>query len=98
LFKAMKQSTFKGRDGVDKTALEINASDIGIVPKVQRAADSRSQSAPLAEQKLQDGKRRVDLCPGGCHSIEYYNEQPQTITTSQTTRMGGESGSQCLLS
>jgi single-strand DNA-binding protein len=32
----MKQSTFKGRDGVDKTALEINASDIGIVPKVVR--------------------------------------------------------------
>ena len=40
----MKQSTFKGRDGVDKTALEITATDIGIVPKVQRAAVSRGQA------------------------------------------------------
>ena len=37
----MKQSTFKGRDGVDKTALEINATDIGIVPKAQRSAAPR---------------------------------------------------------
>ena len=29
----MKQSTFKGRDGSDKTAFEISASDIGIVPR-----------------------------------------------------------------
>jgi hypothetical protein len=42
----MKQSTFKGRDGVDKTALEINATDIGIVPKVQRSSVSRGQVAP----------------------------------------------------
>jgi single-strand DNA-binding protein len=38
----MKQSTFKGRDGIDKTALEINATDIGIVPKAQRSAAPRS--------------------------------------------------------
>ena len=42
----MKQSTFKGRDGVDKTALEINASDIGIVPKAPRAAAPRREAAP----------------------------------------------------
>ena len=42
----MKQSTFKGRDGVDKTALEINATDIGIVPKIVRSAAPRSQVAP----------------------------------------------------
>ena len=33
---SMKQSTFKGRDGQDKTALEINATDIGLIPKVSR--------------------------------------------------------------
>ena len=30
---SMKQSKFTGRDGVEKTALEINATDVGIVPK-----------------------------------------------------------------
>jgi single-strand DNA-binding protein len=40
----MKQSTFKGRDGVDKTALEITATDIGIVPKIVRSAQSRGQA------------------------------------------------------
>jgi single-strand DNA-binding protein len=42
----LKQSTFKGRDGQDKTALEINAADIGLVPKVNRNSISRNQSAP----------------------------------------------------
>jgi single-strand DNA-binding protein len=32
----MKQSTFKGRDGQDKTAIEISATDIGIVPKTTK--------------------------------------------------------------
>jgi single-strand DNA-binding protein len=41
---SMKQSTFKGRDGVDKTALEINATDIGIVPKIVRTSASRGQA------------------------------------------------------
>lgn len=30
---SMKQSKFIGKDGTEKTALEINASDIGVVPK-----------------------------------------------------------------
>lgn len=30
---SMKQSKFTGRDGVEKTALEINATDVGVVPK-----------------------------------------------------------------
>lgn len=30
---SMKQTTFKGKDGTDKTVMEINASDIGIVPR-----------------------------------------------------------------
>jgi single-strand DNA-binding protein len=41
---SMKQSTFKGRDGVDKTALEINATDIGLVPKAVRTSSARGQS------------------------------------------------------
>jgi len=41
---SMKQSTFKGRDGIDKTALEINATDIGIVPKIVRTSASRGQA------------------------------------------------------
>ena len=40
----MKQSTFKGRDGQDKTALEINASDIGLVPKANRTSVARGQA------------------------------------------------------
>ena len=31
-----KQSTFKGRDGQEKTSLEINASEVGVVPKVAK--------------------------------------------------------------
>lgn len=30
---AMKQSTFEGRDGEKKTAMEINATDVALVPK-----------------------------------------------------------------
>jgi single-strand DNA-binding protein len=30
---SMKQSKFMGKDGVEKTALEINASDVGVIPK-----------------------------------------------------------------
>lgn len=30
----LKQSTFKGRDGAEKTALEINAAEVGLVPKL----------------------------------------------------------------
>ena len=41
---SMKQSTFKGRDGQDKTSLEINAVDIGLVPKSNRNNNSRSQN------------------------------------------------------
>jgi single-strand DNA-binding protein len=32
----MKQSTFKGKDGADKTALEINATDIGLIPRIAK--------------------------------------------------------------
>jgi len=40
----MKQSSFKGRDGQDKTVLEINATDIGLVPKTGRSSNTRSQA------------------------------------------------------
>jgi single-strand DNA-binding protein len=43
----MKQSSFKGRDGQDKTVLEINATDIGLVPKTGRSSNTRSQ-APVS--------------------------------------------------
>lgn len=42
----LKQSTFKGRDGVEKTALEINASEIGVTPRL--VAKSRSTANPQA--------------------------------------------------
>lgn len=40
----MKQSSFKGRDGQDKTVLEINATDIGLVPKTGRSSNTRNQA------------------------------------------------------
>lgn len=33
---AMKQSTFTAKDGTEKTALEITANEIGVVPKAQK--------------------------------------------------------------
>ena len=33
----LKQSQYKSKDGTDKSALEINATDIGVVPKVSKA-------------------------------------------------------------
>lgn len=35
----LKQSSYKAKDGTTKSALEINASDIGIVPKVSKKAE-----------------------------------------------------------
>jgi len=29
----LKQNTYKGRDGVEKTSLQINAAEIGVVPR-----------------------------------------------------------------
>lgn len=40
----LKQSTFQGRDGSEKTALEITASEVALVPRLQKSAP-RSQSA-----------------------------------------------------
>ena len=39
---SLKQSTFKAKDGTDKTSLEINASDIGVVPKAKKRQDTPS--------------------------------------------------------
>lgn len=33
----LKQSAYKGRDGVEKTALEITASEIAVVPQMQKS-------------------------------------------------------------
>lgn len=39
VFGTLKQSSYKAKDGTDKTALEINASDIGVVPKVSKKTE-----------------------------------------------------------
>lgn len=39
----LKQSTYKGRDGAEQTSLEITASEIGVVPRInKRKADKPS--------------------------------------------------------
>ena len=35
----LKQSSYKAKDGTTKSALEINASDIGVVPKVSKKTE-----------------------------------------------------------
>jgi single-strand DNA-binding protein len=35
---ALRQSTYKAKDGTDKNSLEINATEVTIVPKVQKTA------------------------------------------------------------
>lgn len=41
---SVKQSTFKGKDGSDKTALEITATEIALVPRVQKSVPRTQQS------------------------------------------------------
>ena len=44
---SFKQSSFEGRDGEKKTALEISASDVAILPKpAPRKAPPRADSVP----------------------------------------------------
>jgi single-strand DNA-binding protein len=42
---SMKQSTYQAKDGSEKTSLEINATDIGIVPKPSKGV-SRPAEVP----------------------------------------------------
>jgi single-strand DNA-binding protein len=46
---SVKQSTFKGKDGSDKTALEISATEIALIPKLQKTA--RGQQAPARDNQ-----------------------------------------------
>ena len=41
----MKQSSYKDRDGNDKSVLEITATDVGLVPKLQYKSKAK-ESAP----------------------------------------------------
>jgi single-strand DNA-binding protein len=41
----MKQSSYKDRDGNDKSVLEITATDVGLVPKLQNKSKAR-ESGP----------------------------------------------------
>ena len=38
----MRQSTFTGKDGTEKTSLEINASDIGVIPRTKKKQEAPS--------------------------------------------------------
>jgi single-strand DNA-binding protein len=41
----MKQSTYTDKEGKEKTSLEINAQDVGLVPRAHKA-QTRTQEAP----------------------------------------------------
>lgn len=45
----LKQSTYKGRDGVEKNSLEITANEIGLIPKLIQTNKTRSTANPQAD-------------------------------------------------
>lgn len=45
---SVKQSTFQGRDGSEKTALEITASEVALVPRLQKGLTRAPVSQPDA--------------------------------------------------
>jgi single-strand DNA-binding protein len=45
---SVKQSTFQGRDGVEKTALEITASEVALVPRLQKDSGRATSRQPDA--------------------------------------------------
>jgi single-strand DNA-binding protein len=45
---SVKQSTFQGRDGVEKTALEITASEVALVPRLQKDSGRGTSRQPDA--------------------------------------------------
>jgi single-strand DNA-binding protein len=45
---SVKQSTFQGRDGSEKTALEITASEVALVPRLQKGAPRAQAGQPDA--------------------------------------------------
>jgi len=45
---SVKQSTFQGRDGVEKTALEITANEVAIVPRLQKESGRATSRQPDA--------------------------------------------------
>jgi single-strand DNA-binding protein len=45
---SVKQSTFQGRDGVEKTALEITASEVALVPRLQKESGRTTSRQPDA--------------------------------------------------
>lgn len=46
---SVKQSTYQGKDGTQKTALDINANEVAIVPRTQRVPKERSAPAQSEE-------------------------------------------------
>lgn len=46
---ALRQSTYKAKDGSDKSALEINATEIGVIPRLQKTTNAKS-TEPAWEQ------------------------------------------------
>jgi single-strand DNA-binding protein len=45
---SVKQSTFQGRDGQEKTALEITASEVALVPRLQKESGRATSRQPDA--------------------------------------------------
>lgn len=50
---SVKQSTFQAKDGSEKTALEINATEIALIPRLQKP--TRGQAAPQRESGWDQG-------------------------------------------
>lgn len=45
----LKQSTFKGRDGVEKSSLEISAAEVGLIPRNPSGNKMKSTANPQAD-------------------------------------------------
>ncbi len=45
---SVKQSTFQGRDGSEKTALEITASEVALIPRLQKESGRATSRQPDA--------------------------------------------------
>jgi single-strand DNA-binding protein len=47
---ALRQSNYQAKDGSDKSALEINATEIAVVPRLQKTASAKSNREPAWDQ------------------------------------------------
>lgn len=46
---AVRQSTYQGRDGAEKSALEINATEVALIPRVQKTQKRANDSEVFSQ-------------------------------------------------